>query len=236
MEAPELLLSIEGASVFSFPPNLPAELLAKGQLDLVVTPPSGKYSLRVQEQCLELNPEVQVLKGEQNAYVLVRAEGMLGISAEPPIAEEIAEVLEMAFADSCQFIRETRDQSSLERVVIVEGETDEDLLRPKSGRIKQLFKSGKEKLRAGLVKGAALAFVTYLKAKVYFKRRFAKTRTVARPQEQTVSLSQAALILRDMSVSPVPVVSDPTMSDIMQSYGRMSQHLASMQIPLVSLC
>lgn len=227
----ELLLSIEGVSVIRFRPNQPAEELAKGQLDLVVGP-ERVYSLRVLDQCFVLGAEVQVMKGEQNAYVVVRTEDMLGISADPPIAEEVAEVLEMAFADSCQFIRETRGQSTLERVVIVEAESDEDLQRPRPGRIKQLFKSGKEKLRAGLVKGASLAFVSYLKAKVYLKRRFAKTKTVARPQEKTVSLSQAALILRDMSaVPPVPAVSDPTVSDIMQNYGRMSQHLASMQIP-----
>jgi hypothetical protein len=232
MEATELLLSIEGVSVLRFPPNQPAELLAKGQLDLVVAQPARMYSLQVQGLRFDLGPEVQVMKGEQNAYVLVRAEDMLGISAEPPIAGEIAEILEMTFADSCQFIRETRDQCSLERVVIVEAEAEDELQRPKQGRIKQLFKSGKEKLSAGLVKGASLAFVTYLKAKVYLKRRFAKTRTVARPQEKTVSLSQAALILRDMSAPPAPAVpEDPALSDIMQNYGRMSQHLASLQIP-----
>lgn len=227
----ELLLSIEGVSVIRFRPNQPAEELAKGQLDLVVGQAERVYSLRVQEQCFVLGAEVQVMKGEQNAYVLVRAEDMLGISADPPIAEEIAEVLEMAFADSCQFIRETKGEPTLERVVIVEAESDEEVPRPRQGRLKHLFKSGKEKLRAGLVKSASLAFVTYLKAKVFLKRRFAKTRTVARPQEKTVSLSQAAQILKDMSAAPVPVVVDPTVSDIMQNYGRMSQHLASLQIP-----
>lgn len=226
METEELLLAIENVTLLSFRPDAPTHLLATGQLDLVVTQTERVYSLRIQDQVILLTPEVQVLKGIQNAYVLVRATDMLGLSADPPIAEEIAEVLEMVFADACQFIRESTDQTTFERVIIVESEDEDSLIRPPpEGRLKRLFHSGKEKLKAGLVKGASLAFITYLKAKVYLKRRFSKTRSIARPQERTISLQQAAEALKKMSAEGAG--RDEEMRDIMQNYGRMSQHLAS---------
>ena len=234
MESLELLLAVEGVCVYRVHDSHEPIELARGQLDLLVQPSTSQCLLRVGEVVLPLNKEVQVVKGKNSAYMVLVAGDMLCFTANPEIPEEVAEVLEMSLADSCLFIRESEERQGLEVVELVEMEPVDPLVQPQEAtesRLKRLYKQGKEKLRAGLAKGATLAFVTYLKGKVYLKKRFGKKKSVSRPQANSISLDQAVGMLKEMKKEAPQGEQLNLVEDILQNYGRMSQHLSQHKPP-----